>query len=132
MIIGASGYTKSLGKDKPIPKRLQLKPEHAALVSSKYPISFTTAKFNLGGPERKIVTSTGPYVITWNFRRVLQGKLYDYTIKQYEKDVVAETFRYQEDSSVVVATQDDVKVSKTGEFQSAKKVFGQLSPKKKN
>ena len=81
-----------MGEDKkPIPKRLQLKPEHVAALG--IPISFTSAKFNTGeGEEKNIVTSTGPYVITWNFRRVKQGKLYDYSIRKYHDTVVADKY----------------------------------------
>lgn len=30
---------------------------------------------------------------TWNFRRVKNGQLYDYTIKQYQDQVVADNFK---------------------------------------
>jgi hypothetical protein len=71
---------------KPVPIRLQLRPEHVAWMQSV--VSFTAAKFNTGedGSEKAIITSTGPYVITWNFRKVKAGKLYDYQIKVFSRD----------------------------------------------
>jgi hypothetical protein len=69
-------YLLKLGSKKPIPKRLQLKPEHVAWMGVQ--ISFTAAKFNTGGDskEQSIVTSSGPFVISWNFNRVKLGYLF--------------------------------------------------------
>jgi hypothetical protein len=72
-----------MGKEKPVPRILRLKPEHVELMEGK--VSFTPARFNVGesDEERSIVTSTGPYIITWNFRKVKQNKLLEYTMKKY-------------------------------------------------
>ena len=117
-----SGFTKSLGAKKPAPIRLQLKPEHAAYVGE---ISFTPAKFNIGssGPEKFIVTSTGPFVITWNFRRIKQGKVFDYTIKQYQDNVVADQFKFNDNRAIVVALPHDVKVADKTSFVTPKKLY---------
>lgn len=97
----ALGFTKSMGAQKPAPKRLQLKPEHVAYMGGQ--VSFTPARFSTGqSEERSIITSTGPYVITWNLRRVKQGHLGDYQIRRYEDKVVADNFRYGQDRSIVV------------------------------
>ena len=104
-----TGFTKSMGgsADKPIPKRLQLKPEHVAYMGTAP--SFTPARFSTGqSEERAIITSSGPYVITWNLRRVKQGHLYDYQIKKYEDTVVADNFRYGQDRSIVVTLPETV------------------------
>ena len=107
---GTSGFTKSMGKDKPIPRRLQLKREHIAQMGGK--LTFTPAKFNTGPTqERSIVTSSGPYVITWNFRKVRQGKLDEYQIKQYKDIVVADQFKYGDDKSIVVTLPNDVSLA---------------------
>ena len=106
---GSTGFTKSMGgaDSKPIPKRLQLKPEHVAYMGSAP--SFTPARFSTGqSEERAIITSSGPYVITWNLRRVKQGHLYDYQIKKYEDTVVADNFRYGQDRSIVVTLPENV------------------------
>ncbi|KAF8933330.1 hypothetical protein BGZ58_006429 [Dissophora ornata] len=94
-------------KDKPKCIKLHLKPEHVAAM--KQAVSFTPARFNAGvnEEEKTIVTSTGPYVITWNFRRVKNGH-YDYQIKQYADDVVADNFKFGQDRSIIVALPHDV------------------------
>ncbi|KAI8359368.1 VID27 cytoplasmic protein-domain-containing protein [Mortierella sp. GBAus27b] len=94
-------------KDKPKCIKLQLRPEHVAAM--KQAVSFTPARFNTGvnEEEKTIVTSTGPYVITWNFRRVKNGH-YEYQIKQYGDDVVANNFKFGQDRSIIVALPHDV------------------------
>ncbi|KAJ1569850.1 hypothetical protein HK096_000286 [Nowakowskiella sp. JEL0078] len=110
-----TGFQKSMGeKTKPVPKRLQLKPEHVAWMGTE--VSFTTAHFNTGDneDEKTIVTSTGPYVITWNFRRVKMGKYYDYQIKKYSDTVVADNFRFGQDKAIIVTLPENVEmVSRT-------------------
>lgn len=104
---GELGFTKSMGADKAVPRRLQLKPEHVAYMGTQP--SFTPARFSTGQSEEKsIITSTGPFVITWNLRRVKQGHLYDYQIKRYEDTVVADNFRYNQDRSIVVTLPEHV------------------------
>lgn len=104
---GIQGFTKSMGAEKPAPKRLQLKPEHIAFMGSA--VNFTPARFSTGSSEeRSIITSTGPYVITWNLRRVKQGKLSEYQIKKYEDTVVADNFRFGQDRNIVVTLPDNV------------------------
>lgn len=114
-LIGSGRYEGSLGFDrsfpadaKPIPRRLKLKPEHLAYMQTE--ISFTPARFNTGeGQEEKyIVTSSGPFVITWNFKRVKQGRLDEYQIKKYQSNVVADEFKYGSDRNVVVALEQNV------------------------
>jgi hypothetical protein len=71
--------------------------------------SFTPARFSTGqSEERAIITSSGPYVITWNLRRVKQGHLNDYQIKKYDDVVVADNFRYGQDRSIVVTLPESV------------------------
>jgi hypothetical protein len=45
-------------------------------------VNFTPARFNVGDgiTEDWIVTSTGPYIITWNFRKIRQGRKPDYKV----------------------------------------------------
>lgn len=117
------GFTKSMGREKPAPKRLTLRPEHVAFMSQ--PINFTTARFSTGqSEERSIITSTGPYVITWNFRRVKQGHLYDYQIKKYADKVVADNFRFGQDKNIVVALPHNITmISKKNMSVPSPKVF---------
>ncbi|RIB17130.1 VID27 cytoplasmic protein [Gigaspora rosea] len=123
------GFEKSFPKDnKPIPRRLQLKPEHLALMDK--PVNFTPARFNTGLDEREktIVTSTGPFVITWNFRRVKQGKLDEYQIKRYTDDIVADNFKFGQDRSIVVTFPHDVTLTKKTHLSTPTKAV--LSPSK--
>ncbi|KLO08280.1 VID27-domain-containing protein [Schizopora paradoxa] len=114
-LIGDGKYAGSLGFDrafpadsKPQPKRLQLRPEHAAHMD--HDISFTPARFNIGEgqEENAIVTSTGRYVIAWDFSKVKKNKLDGYVIKKYEDDVVQDNFRFGDDKEIVVALANDV------------------------
>lgn len=117
------GFTKSMGQNKPAPKRLTLKPEHVAFMSQ--PINFTTARFSTGqSEERSIITSTGSYIVTWNFRRVKQGHLYDYQIKKYADRIVADNFRFGQDKNIVVTLPHNVTmISKTSLSIPSPKVF---------
>ncbi|KAJ1750097.1 Vacuolar import and degradation protein 27 [Coemansia sp. RSA 1821] len=104
---------------KPAPKRLQLKPEHVVYMGA--PISFTPAKFNQApdgnSAEKTIVTSTGPFVVTWNLRRVLgTGRGDAYHIKQYQDVVVADNFRFGQDRSIVVTLPNDVQSVKRSQL----------------
>ncbi|KAJ1966103.1 Vacuolar import and degradation protein 27 [Dipsacomyces acuminosporus] len=109
---GSTGFQKSFPKaQKPAPKRLQLKPEHVVYMGA--PVAFTPARFNQSPDgnrtEKTIVTSTGPFVITWNLRRALgTGRGDAYHIKQYPDLVVADNFRFGQDRSIVVALPNDV------------------------
>lgn len=87
-LIGSGRYVGSLGFErafpadaKPQPKRLQLRAEHVA--SMGHDVSFTPARFNQGEDQEEstIVTSSGRYVIAWDFAKVKKGRLDNYVIK---------------------------------------------------
>lgn len=100
---------KGLGADKPSAIQLWLKPEDMATVGN---VSFTPAKFNQEeGKERTIVTSTGPYVITWSLQKARQRKVDCYHMKKYDDVVVANDFECNTDKRVVVTMPDDVKLA---------------------
>ena len=85
------------------------------------------SRFNTGPDqvEKTIVTSSGPYVIAWDFNRVKKGQKDKYEIKQsvhslpsfggsilililchrYGDTVVADNFRFGDDSDIVRVTQ---------------------------
>ncbi|KAI9503619.1 VID27 cytoplasmic protein-domain-containing protein [Coemansia spiralis] len=117
---GKTGFQKPFPQaQKPAPKRLQLKPEHVVYMGA--PISFTPAKFNQSPDgnhsEKTIVTSTGPFVITWNLRRALgTGRGDAYQIKQYPDMVVADNFRFGQDRSIVVTLPNDVQSVKRSQL----------------
>ncbi|KAF8238735.1 VID27-domain-containing protein [Tricholoma matsutake] len=114
-LIGEGRYQGSLGFDrsfpatsKPIPRRLQLRAEHVAYMG--HSVSFTPARFNQGEgqEENAIVTSTGPFVIAWDFKKVKKGLLDRYEIKKYEDHVVQDSFKFGDDKEIIVALQNNV------------------------
>ena len=54
-----------------------------------------------GQEENAIVTSTGQYVIAWDFAKVKKGKLDHYEIKKYEDHVVQDNFKFGDDKEIV-------------------------------
>ncbi|KAG8746820.1 hypothetical protein FRC10_003342 [Ceratobasidium sp. 414] len=118
-LIGEGRYAGSLGfersfpaNSKPMPKRLQLRPEHVGYMGGQ--VSFTPARFNSGpdAEEQFIVTSTGNFVVAWDFRKVKKGRLDRYDIKQYEQQVMADDFRMGDNKDIVVALSDNVHLTK--------------------
>lgn len=110
---GKLGFEKSFGKDsKPQPRRLGLTPAHVAQFQHETgaPLSFTTARFNTGEglSETSIVTATGPFIVTWNMKKVLRGNKDPYTVKRYSEEVKADNFKYGSDKNVIVALPNEV------------------------
>ncbi|PIL37131.1 hypothetical protein GSI_00823 [Ganoderma sinense ZZ0214-1] len=114
-LIGEGRYTGQLGFDrsfpanaKPIPRRLQLRAEHVAYMD--HSVAFTPARFNQGEgkEENAIVTSTGQYVVAWDFAKVKKGQLDKYEIKKYDQLVVQDNFKFGDDKEIIVALQNDV------------------------
>lgn len=102
------GFQKSMGKNKPQPIKLTINPTDQAK-HRMGEILFTTAHFNTGSSlERSIVTSTGPFIVTWSFRLVKQGKKDSYQIRRYRDNVVADDFAYNNDGKIVVTLPHDV------------------------
>ncbi|KAL8711043.1 MAG: hypothetical protein Q9220_004424 [cf. Caloplaca sp. 1 TL-2023] len=110
---GKLGFEKGFAKDsKPQPRRLTLQPSHVAQFQfeTKVPLSFTPARFNTGvdDKETSIITATGPFIVTWNMKKVLAAKRDPYTIKRYEEEVKADDFKYGSDKNVIVALPNEV------------------------
>lgn len=110
---GKLGFEKAFAKDsKPKPRRLTISPEHVAQMQSetKKPLSFTPAKFNTGlnMEETKIITSTGPFMVTWNLRGIMTGRSNPYCIKRYAEEVTADNFRFGSDNDVIMASLNQV------------------------
>lgn len=63
----------------------------------------SVARFNQGEgqEENAIVTSTGKYVIAWDFKKVKKGQLDKYEIKKYEDNVVQDNFKFGDDKEIV-------------------------------
>jgi hypothetical protein len=54
--------------------------------------------------------STGPYVVTWNFRRVKAGYLDDYQIKKYPQKIIADNFVFGQDKNIIVTLPNEVTI----------------------
>lgn len=100
-------YKKAVGKNKPVPKKLHLKPEHLAYINEE--INFTPAKFSTDNLENNIISSTGKYVIKWNLEDVLNGFIYSYTISRCNDLVVADNFEFGNNDSIIVTLPNDVR-----------------------
>jgi hypothetical protein len=105
-------YKKPIGSNKPIPKRLALKPEHLVYINEE--INFTPAKFSTDNLEDSIITSTGRYVIKWNLKDVLKGGVYSYTISRCSDLVIADNFEFGDNESIIVTLPNDVRSMKSG------------------
>ncbi|KAF2147320.1 uncharacterized protein K452DRAFT_261735 [Aplosporella prunicola CBS 121167] len=110
---GKLGFEKAFAKDsKPQPRRLALTPSHVAQFQheTKAPISFTPARFNTGidSSETSIITATGPFIVTWNMKKVLAGRKDPYNIKRYAEEVKADNFKYGSDKNLIVALPNEV------------------------
>ncbi|KAK2784397.1 hypothetical protein FQN53_008525 [Emmonsiellopsis sp. PD_33] len=110
---GKLGFEKPFAKDsKPQPRRLGLQPSHVAQFQHETgaALSFTPARFNTGvdSSETSIITATGPFIVTWNMKKVLQGKKDPYTIKRYAEEVKADNFKFGSDKNVIVALPNEV------------------------
>lgn len=110
---GKLGFERSFAKDsKPQPRRLGLAPSHVAQFQyeTKAPLAFTPARFNTGldDKETSIITATGPFIVTWNMKKLLRGNKDPYTIKRYEEEVKADDFKYGSDKNVIVALPNEV------------------------
>lgn len=110
---GKLGFERSFAKDsKPQPRRLALTPSHVAQFQheTRAPLSFTPAKFNAGPDisESSIITSTGPFLVTWNLKKVLAGTKDPYQIKRYGAQVMADNFEFGSDKNVILALPNEV------------------------
>lgn len=121
------GYLKYFDQDKkPVPRRLALKPEDEAYMHMEtkgQPIRFTQAYFNTGrdSKETTIVTSTGPYVLTWSLSKVLRTKKDNqvYRVKRYPNAVVADNFKFGSSTDVIIALDNDVAMIKKSKMAPA-------------
>lgn len=114
----STGFELRMGKRKPSPRRLQLHPNDLHLLEGK--VSFTPAKFNTGADgETWIVTSSGDYIVTWNFARVRKNHIHDYVIKRMHDQVSSDQFLSMGENvhggsraPIIVALDNDVVIEK--------------------
>lgn len=65
------------------------------------PIIFSRFNQGEGQEENAIVTSTGEFVVAWDFGKVKKGQLDRYEIKKYEDRVVQDNFKFGDDKEIV-------------------------------
>ena len=112
------GWNKSMTSSAKPPIKLQLSPVDL----QKYNVTnlaFTPAHFNTGDniTEEWLITSVGPYIITWNFKRIKADPdkwKYHYNIKALPTNVVADQFLYGHKDAVVVTTANNVFTERKG------------------
>jgi VID27 C-terminal WD40-like domain/VID27 N-terminal region/VID27 PH-like domain len=119
---GKLGFEKSFAKDeKPQPRRLGLTPSHVAQFQheTKAPLSFTPAKFNTGENQKEtsIITSTGPFVVTWSMKKVLANHKDPYYIRRYSDEVISDNFEFGSDQNVILAMPNEVDMVKRKTFK---------------
>lgn len=123
---GSLGFLKSFpGSENVKTYVLNISPEHASymVTSTKKPISFTKASFNTGvdKEEQTIVTSSGPFAVSWSLKKILKGDKKPYVMKRYDTDVIEDNFEFGTDRKVIVARKDDVSMSKIKSFKAPNK-----------
>ncbi len=109
---GLSGFERSIAKSKPDPLKLTIDPKDIVKNQIKF-VNFTPARFNNGDNvhETSIVTSTGKYLITWNFEKVKKGHLRGgYKIKNLHSRAVDGQFQYNHEDKVLVTLPQAVTV----------------------
>jgi len=82
-------------------------------------VKFTQAKFNVVGEETFIVSSTGNWLVTWDFSDVQHADLkklpqIPYHLKWYPDNVIADDFTKDHKNEVVLTMPDDVRVHRFG------------------
>ncbi|OII77785.1 hypothetical protein cand_014240 [Cryptosporidium andersoni] len=108
-----TGFTISL-KNKPPAKKLRIKQEDLYIYGIDE-VSFTPARFDqpLGTDrETKIITSTGFFVIVWDFEAIKRGDLNAYTIKQVDRRVEDCSTYIGKSDTVVLAYPEDIAIHK--------------------
>lgn len=128
---GSLGFLKPFDKDKkPKPRRLTISPEHIAYMmmeTNGSPLNFTQAYFNTGfdAKENTIITSTGPYIISWSLKKILTSnpgsREHPYRVKKYQQDITADNFKFGSSSDVIVALKNDVSMTSDKTFRRATK-----------
>lgn len=108
-----SGFDCRLGNKKRPPKKLTISPEDLARYNIRE-IRFTAAKFNIDQMDREtsIVTTTGNYMIIWNFNKVKAGKLFDYKIMRMDNYLLGAEFEHGRDTEIVATMPNKLTLNK--------------------
>ncbi|KZT38314.1 VID27-domain-containing protein [Sistotremastrum suecicum HHB10207 ss-3] len=115
---GSSGFDRAFPADKkPIPKRLRLQNPHVQYMGGK--VSFSPARFNTDpdSDEVAIITSSGKFIIAWDFKDVKKGRTDKYVIYRYDDIVKQDQFRFGDANDIIVALRNNVVMIKKDHLQ---------------
>ena len=123
---GSIGFLKSFPLNENVKTHiLRLKPENTMYMTTytKTPVKFSQAYFNTGidQQEQTIITSTGPFAISWSLDKVLKGIDDVYTIKRYDSQIVENNFEFGSNRNMIVALKDDVSMARMKTFRKPSK-----------
>merc|ERR1712129_114121 len=101
---------RGMGKLKPHPYVLRLK--FADIQKYKLrKVEFTPAHFDQGKSIREhwIISSTGPYIIKWNFNKLKKsGIVNSYSIRRAQSKIVHNEFRFNHNDDILVTETNSV------------------------
>lgn len=103
-----SGFKKSLGEKKPVPKKLIVRPEHLHYFGGS--VNFTNASISTDTEEKYVIVSTGEWIVVWDMQKVLKGNVFSYSIKKNDHSVVSNSFMPGDSNKIVVAMDDDLEM----------------------
>jgi hypothetical protein len=108
-----NGYTHRMGKDKPTPTKLSIKPQHRTKYGMKT-LNFRPAKFNNteGREEVSIVASTQNFLIEWDFNKVQKGFFSCYRISKQKDNIVDNQFNIRQEDNVIVTMMSKINFAK--------------------
>ncbi len=77
-----SGFAQSITAKADAPIKLQVSPDDMVHYNISS-LNFTPAHFNTGDAQEEFIsTSTGNYIITWDFKKIKQGKRFHYKVRK--------------------------------------------------
>lgn len=132
---GHLGFERSFSaNDKPMPRKLQLLPEHMAFIKQQCgrEISFSIATFNETSHDdlpTYIASSLGPYAITWNFKKVLKNERNSYKLRKYTDKVVMGDFSSSNNSEIILTLPDNITMTSTNSFRKPVEEFNIVKTK---
>lgn len=103
---GVSGFKKSLGQKKPVPKKLIVRPEHLHYFGGN--VNFTNASISTDKDEKYVIVSTREWILVWDMEKVLKGHVFNYQIKKNDHTVVSNSFIPGDSEKIVVAMDDEI------------------------
>eukprot|EP01084_Bolivina_argentea_P133271 235187_1 len=101
---------RGMGKMKPSPYVLRLKPSDLQKYKLRK-VDFTQAHFDTGKniDEHWIISSTGPYIIKWNFNKLKKsGIMNSYSIRKAKSKVIHNEFRFGHNDDLLVSETNSV------------------------